>query len=127
MKNLLKYLIPLLVIVAFHNAAGRFDIPSSQYSDKSNIPVENSTFSVELSSVGSCLNLPRQISVSSPIRVEESARRIESYSRQSVVFVKAGKLINTGIRYSSQKMECVVKTSLTQHSSKLIFLGKLII
>lgn len=126
MKNLLKYLIPLLVIVAFHNAAGRFDIPS-QYSDKSNTPVENSTFSVGLSSVGSCLNLPRQISVSSPIRVEESARRIESYSRQSVVFVKAGKLINTGIRYSIQKMVCVVKTSLTQHSSKLIFLGKLII
>lgn len=126
MKNLLKYLILLLVVVAFHNAAGRFDVPS-QHSDESNIPVESSTFSVSLSSAGSSLNLPSQVSFSSPIRVEESARRTDSHSRQNFVFVKAGKLINIGIRYYIQKTACVVKTSLTQHSAKLIYLGKLLI
>lgn len=126
MKNLLKYLIPLLVVVAFHNAASGFDIPS-QPTGVSEVPVENSAFSVSLSSSGSSLNLPSQISFSSPIRVEESARRTDSHSRHNLVFVKAGKLINTGIKYFVQKTTCVVKTSLTQHSGKLIFLGKLII
>ena len=126
MKNLLKYLIPLLMIVAFHNAAGRFDVPSKS-SAESNLPIENTALSVSFLSGSSSLNLPSQITYSSPVRVEETARRTDSHSRQNFVFVKAGKLINTGIKYFVQKTTCVVKTSLTQHSGKLIFLGKLII
>lgn len=126
MKNLLKYLILFLVFVAFHDAASGFDVPSN-HSIESKVPTESTTFSTSLSSAGSSLNLPSQISYSSPVRVEESARRTESHNRQNFVFVKAGKLIDTGIKYYIQKTACVVKTSLTQHSAKLIFLGKLLI
>lgn len=72
MKNLLKYLLPIVMIVAFSNAAGGFE-SSPQKAVPHNSPTEDVELSGSFSTPNSELGVPGQVSLSCPIRVLSQA------------------------------------------------------
>lgn len=126
MKNLLKYLLPIVMIVAFSNAAGGFE-SSSQRDASYSRPVENVEFSGAFSTPHSELGVPGQVSLSCPTRVHSGARRTVGAHRPVSEFLKSGKASNISVLYSAQRQSVIVNTSVIEHAHKLVYLGKLII
>lgn len=126
MKNLLKYLLPLAMIVTFCNVAGR-SVSSSHQDSFSGFPTDEVTFADYLSAPVSELNLPGQISLSCSARLHGNARRTVSIHRSAVEFVKSGKAFNISVFCSAQRKSVIINTSVIEHAHKLVYLGKLII
>ncbi|MBQ6689798.1 MAG: hypothetical protein IJN02_11290 [Bacteroidales bacterium] len=126
MRNLLKYILPIVIAVAFSNATGGFE-SSSRTAVSYSGTIKNVKFSEFISTPYSQLDIPRQVSLSFPIRVQSCARRPVSVHRPVFEFVKSGKALNTSVLYSVQRQSVILNTSVIEHAHKLVYLGKLII
>ena len=126
MRKWLKYLLPLIVAIAFWDCKDNQlstvpeKIPASQ-------AISEAVCDNTISSSESELCLPRQISYASSSRVQTTARRTTSYGRTNVEFAKSGKIFNAGLRYIIQRKSVIIHSSLIEPSHKLLYLGKLII
>ena len=125
MKNLLKYLLPFVAIVAFCGAASGFCASSDESDQSCLLPIETGVCQASFATSGSAVCVPAQVSLPSTVRAEESARRTENAHRSHFVFLKSGKITNSGIGHSVRQSGFVVSTAVTEHAHKLIYLGKL--
>ena len=126
MRKLLKYLIPLIVVVAFSGSTDDSAVEVSKTpSVDASAMLDISHSSISSSEAEICL--PRQISSASTPRVQNGVRRINSIQRNNIEFTKAGKVINSGIRYLVQNRSIIISSSLSEPACRLISLGRLII
>lgn len=127
MKNLLRYIIPLLIFAALINAAGSGD-SSSEQGIRHSDTMQSADFSGFLHSSDFDLSVPRTVSLSSSFRVSGNARRtVNTHNRSHFEFLKSGKIYSASILYSFQRNSVILNTTLIEHSYKLVYLGKLII
>ena len=126
MKNLFKYLIPLAVVVAFFSATSHSD-RSSQDSIGYVIPEQAIEISTCLSPNHSDCSVPSRVSVTSPVSFRCSARKAET-NRHTFEVIKSGKLINVGTAFSLlRRCPAIIHTSITAHTHKLVWIGRLTI
>lgn len=126
MRKRLKYLLLMMVAFAFWNCNDNLLSTVSEEDFATQSLCESVRDNI-ISSSESELCLPRQISYASQSRVQQNARRVNTYSKTGVEFTKSGKLINAGLRYFIQKKSIVLHSSLMEPSHKLLYLGILII
>ena len=126
MKRWLKYLLPLMVAVAFWNCKDNVlsTVPEETFATQA---ICESVCDNIISSSESELCLPRQASYASQTRVQTTARRTAGCCRVNVEFAKSGKVINAGLRYFIQTKSILIHSSLIEPAHKLLYLGKLII
>lgn len=126
MKNLFKYLIPLAVVVAFFSATGYGD-RSSQDSTGYAIPEQAMEISTSLSPDHSGCFVPNRVSVSGPVTFRCNARKTET-RRHTFQVIKSCKLINVGTAFFLQRRcPIIIPTSITAHTHKLVWIGRLTI
>lgn len=125
MWKILKYLLPLLVVAAICGGTGErvSDIQEHFMSEASldAIGCQNS-----ISETESDLCLPRQITSGTNTNVQNAVRRTNTVQRSSLEFAKAGKIINTGIKYFTTNI-ILFRSALYEPASRLSALGRLII
>ena len=114
MTSLLQYLLPLIVAVTF---SGNSDIPDTV---------------VEPCHASVCADShefypPRPTSFASTQRSQTTARRSGGLQRNPLEFIKAGRVINAGLRYFIQRNSLLTYSNLAEPSFRLLRLGKLII
>lgn len=125
MKRLLKYLLSLMIVAVFWNCKDETLSAVPQPYDVQTI--EESVCDNVISASESELCLPRQVSYANPSVARTTARRTAGCSRVNAEFAKAGKIINTGLRYSIQTKSILIHSSLMKPAQKLLYLGVLII
>ena len=126
MKNLLKYLLVVIVAAVFWDRVEGFVHPDSNV--KSTVQhVTDSQIHTSISASDSEICFPRQESFSSSHRVQSTSRRTNCTSRNNLEFTKSGKIINSGQRYFIQKQSIISHSSLIEPGHKLLSLGRLII
>ncbi len=126
MKSLLKYLIVIIVAAAFWNRADGFvRTDSNEKAAVHHINEIQADSSISASESEFCP--PRQASFANTTRVQSTARRTNCVHRNSLEFIKCGKIINAGQRYFIQRKSTIGHSSLTEPAHKLLALGKLII
>lgn len=127
MKNLLKYLILGIVALAFyHGVQG----DSSVIEKNSYLDIRHDFSAAGITSIStpeSDFCIPRQVSSVNAPRLQNNGRRHETSHRHNVVFMKAGKTINAGVKYIVQKQSILVHSSLIRPSNRLLYIGRLII
>lgn len=126
MRRMLKYLLPLVCVVAF---CGNADDSSADF-------VKDITGGLVLDA-GSCdmafsadeqeFCVPRPTSIANTQRVQTLSRRADAGQRQGFSFIKAGKVINAGTIFCSQNIYRFFPSGLSEPTHHLISLGKLII
>ena len=126
MKDLLKYLIPILVIAAFSYVAGWSDT-ASQTIQSSDLSTEGLSFASPVSTPDSDLNSPRLISTGTTHLQRHIRRTVNIHSRSLLEIVKSGKSSNSSVIYSAQRKSLVTNTSIADFPNKLVCLGRLII
>lgn len=127
MKNLHRFLIPVLFVAALFDAAGWCGFSSKADSAES-FKIEKLTFSDTVSTPDSSLSVPRQISSSGFSYLSGGARRTNNaHNRSHSEVVRSGKTFNVSVIYYLQKHSVVVSTSVVEHAKKLVFIGKLLI
>lgn len=127
MKNLLKYLILIILPAALFNIAGSSD-SSSPNDTSSAFCIDATSLSESFSAADSGISAPRTTSFSYPTRVQTNARRTaNANNRTPVEFVKSGKAFNTSVIYSVHHNNITTSISETGHAHKLVYLGKLLI
>ena len=126
MRRILKYLLPLVCIVAFCGNADDSDadvLPEGLREFA--VKADAGGFSFSASESEFCI--PRPTSIANTQRVQSVSRRGDSGPRHSFAFVKAGKVICTGTFISYQNNPKLFPSGLSESSHRLISLGKLII
>ncbi|MBR5299524.1 MAG: hypothetical protein IKU36_04640 [Bacteroidales bacterium] len=126
MKKLLKYLLFLVVTVAFWGSADK-DVSSVSIEDIADMSIEDVSSHVDFSQTDYAFSLPRQTSFANSQRAQSSVRRTNSVHRSNTEFVKSGKVENAGLRFAIQAKSIIIHSSLIEPAHKLIYLGKLII
>lgn len=121
---MLKYLLPFIVGFMFWGSAEDEIHVADQVCD---MAFDADAYQQSLSEPFHDICIPRQISISSPARVQSSARRTGGVQRTGLEFIKAGKLVNAGVRYFTQNNRILFSSSLTDPGNILISLGRLII
>ena len=124
MGKMLKYLLPFVACFVFWGSAEEEIHVAEQVCD---MVFDMDACQHSLSEPDHELCLPRQISVSGPVRVQSGARRTGGVQRTSLEFTKAGKTVNAGVRYSVQNKSIISHSSMIEPCCRLISLGKLII
>lgn len=126
MKGWLKYLLPVIVVVAFWNCT---EEPARSVSEVTvaDDSIHNSSYLSIVSESESEPCLPRQITFSKTYRTSGVARRTTNVHRSNLEFIKAGRTINTTLRYFIQLNSINSYSSLTEPRQKLHCLGRLII
>ena len=125
MRKLLKYLLPFMVFAVFSYSTDASEPETMEDFLKEYAVDAASQDSVSPTETELCL--PRQISVANTLRVQNTARRANCSLRTSLEFTKSGKVINAGLRYCIQRKSILIHSSMTEPSSILLSLGKLII
>lgn len=126
MRNLLKYLIPVLMTFAFCSVTGECGFSHSDTCSCS-FQINDCFCQDSLTATDSELNIPRQVQLSGPLRLQSNIRRTNSINRAASEFVKSNKVLNINSLCSAQRNTFVVTTSIVEHSHKLVYLGKLMI
>lgn len=126
MKDLLKYLIPILVIAAFSYVAGWSDT-ASQTIQSSDLSTEGLSFTSPFSTPDSDLNSPRLITTGTTHLQRHIRRTVNIHSRSLLEIVKSGKASNSSVIYSAQRKSLLTNTSIADFPNKLVCLGRLII
>lgn len=126
MKGWLKYLLPIVVVVAFWNCT---EEPATSASEVAvaNEFIQKSSFQTNLSESQPKPCLPRQTSITSAQVIQTYARKSSGIQRTHIVFAKSGKTVNTALRFTIQKSVIDSDSSLTEPGQRLHCLGKLII
>lgn len=126
MKRWLKYLLPLVVGVAFWNSTDELSSKTSEELSATQAIGETVCDNI-ISASESELCLPRQISNASSSRVQTTTRRAAGFNRINVEFVKSDRRIHVGFGYFRQRNSQLLHSSLMEPAHKLLYLGKLII
>ena len=125
MWMILKYLLPLFVVAAI--CGGTEDRVADVHEDfMSEVSLDAVGCQNSISETESQLCLPRQITGCTNTNVQNTARRTTSVQRNSLEFAKAGKIINTGIKYLTTNI-ILFRSALYEPASRLSALGRLII
>lgn len=127
MKRFLKYLIMSIVIVAFCEASGASDAVSLQIDPFSGSSIESIEPTSFISEPENELCLPRQVSFAAPARLKSTTRRTDNVQRQNFEFVKSGSVIRPSVRYLVQQFSIASCSSLSDASSRVVRLGRLVI
>lgn len=126
MSKWIKYLLPLIVVAAFWNSTDNNESTVSEVVP-ADISIIEYSYQSNFSESESEPCLPRQISFTNGSRVQSAARRSGGQQRNNLEFTKAGRIINTGLRYYIQNKSIIKYSTLTEPSNKLLSLGRLII
>ena len=125
MWMILKYLLPLFVVAAI--CGGTEDRVADVHEDfMSEVSLDAVGCQNSISETESDLCLPRQITSGTNTNVQNAVRRTNGAQRSSLEFAKAGKIINTGIRYLTTNI-ILFRSALYEPASRLSALGRLII
>lgn len=126
MKKLLKYLLPVIAVLAFWNC---MDAPVRSAAEEVSVAMslEEAAYQTTISDPESELCLPRQVSSANFHRVQSTARRTGGACRNNIEFIKAGKMVNADIKYSVQIKDIIIHSSLIEPAHRLLCLGRLII
>ena len=125
MWKILKYLLPLLVVAAICGGTGeRVSDIQEDFMSEASLDVLGCQNSI--SETESDLCLPRQITSGTNTNVQNAVRRTNTVQRSSLEFAKAGKIINTGIKYLTTNI-ILFRSALYEPASRLSALGRLII
>ena len=125
MWKILKYLLPLFVVAAI--CGGTEDRVADVHEDfMSEVSLDAVGCQNSISETESHLCLPRQITGCTNTNVQNTARRTTSVQRNSLEFAKAGKIINSGIKYLTTNI-ILFRSALYEPASRLSALGRLII
>ena len=125
MWKILKYLLPLFVVAAI--CGGTEDRVADVHEDfMSEVSLDAVGCQNSISETESHLCLPRQITSGTNTNVQNAVRRTNGAQRSSLEFAKAGKIINTGIKYLTTNI-ILFRSALYEPASRLSALGRLII
>ena len=125
MWKILKYLLPLFVVAAI--CGGTEDRVADVHEDfMSEVSLDAVGCQNSISETESDLCLPRQITSGTNTNVQNAVRRTNGAQRSSLEFTKAGKIINTGIKYLTTNI-ILFRSALYEPASRLSALGRLII
>ena len=125
MWKILKYLLPLFVVAAICGGTGdRVSDIQEDFMSEASMDVLGCQSSI--SETESDLCLPRQITGGTNTNVQNAVRRTNGAQRSSLEFAKAGKIINTGIKYLITNI-ILFRSALYEPASRLSALGRLII
>ena len=125
MWKILKYLLPLFIVAAL--CGGTQERVADVYEDfMSEASLDAIGCQNSISETESDLCLPRQITSGTNTNVQNAVRRTNSAQRSSLEFAKAGKIINTGIKYLTTNI-ILFRSALYEPASRLSALGRLII
>ena len=125
MWKILKYLLPLLVAAAICGGTGD-RVPDIHEDFMSEVSLDAVGCQNSISETESDLCLPRQITSGTNTNVQNAVRRTNTAQRSSLEFAKAGKIINTGIKYLTTNI-ILFRSTLYEPASRLSTLGRLII
>ena len=126
MKNFIKYLIPIIIAFAFIDGMGKSDSAIAENSIE-DLTTEFVTAHTDFSIFDSALHSSRQVSPVNYSTVQNSSQRANNGHRQNDTFIKAGKILNTGVINSIHNNSQSLYSCLTKSSLRLISFGKLII
>lgn len=125
MMKILKYLLPLIVFAAISCGTDE-RIADVQEDFMTESALDALSCQNSISETESDLCLPRQITGTTTTQVQHAARRTTSVQRSSLEFIKAGKVINAGIK-SLTSNSIILRSALYEPASRLFTLGRLII
>ncbi len=127
MRNLLKYLILSLIVLAFNkDVKGDWFIQEDIKIDYStNVCTASLNASIAIPKTEICI--PRQISIASTVRLQSHSSRHKTSHRHNHEVVRSGKAVNSIIRYGVQKYSSIIHSSLMEPANKLAILHRLII
>lgn len=126
MKGVLKYLFPVIAVLAFWNCMGASASAVTE-DESSAVSLAYAAYQADISETRSELCLPRQVSFANSQRVQTTVQRTAGAGRNNIEFTKSGKVINADIRYFTQRKSILIHFSLIEPALKLIYLCKLII
>lgn len=126
MGKYLKYLLPLMMALAFLNCTDEY-VPAADGKVHEVISFNSTDCHSDISESESELIIPRRISSAIRHRTLGQARRTAGAHRNSPEFTRSGKIINADIRYSTRKRSATTLSSLAEPSHRLLCLGRLII
>lgn len=127
MKNLLKYIVPIIMAIAFIDGLYQSDTTSLCNDWNSFASEADSSYFSSCTTANSDLSLPRQISSSNGLRLQTTGKRCNPLQKSCSEFIKAGKAVNSCIRYSTQEKSIIIRASYIKPAVRLIILCKLII
>lgn len=128
-KSTLRYIIPI-ILVALAAIGGSDRADSTVLGSEvgvSTIFSEVETHYFDASASHLDPHLPRQISSANVFRLQNAAKRTAGVQRNNFGFVKAGKVVNAGVRNVAHKESLNLQHFLVKPAYRLISLGKLII
>lgn len=128
MEKLLRYLISILIAVAFIRGIdkpGSVSVEDSVESLASDEIAYYTDFST--SEINTDLFLPRQASSTNVLRVQSTTKRTSNVHRNNFEFVNSGTQINLSAKHFVQKKSLISHTHFIKPAHRLISFGKLII
>ena len=126
MRNFIKYLIPIIIAFAFIDGIGKSDSVVTENSIE-NLTTEFVTAHTDFSIFDSALHSSRQVSPVNASSLQNMSQRANNGHRQNYTFIKAGKILNTGVINSIHNNSQTLYSILTKPIHLLISFGKLII
>ena len=126
MRNFIKYLIPIIIAFAFIDGMGKSDSAIVENSIK-DLTTEFVTTDTDFSIFDSALHSSRQVSPVNTSTLQNTTQRANNGQKQTYTFVKAGKILNTGVINSIHNNSQTLYSYLTKPIHRLISFGKLII
>ena len=126
MKNFIKYLILIIIAFAFIDGMGKSNSTVTMNSIE-DLTTEFVTAHTDFSIFDSALHSSRQVSPVNTLSLQNISQRANNGHRQNYTFIKAGKILNTGVINSIYNNSQTYYSYLTKPIHRLISFGKLII
>ena len=126
MKDFIKYLILIIIAFAFIDGMGKSNSTVTMNSIE-DLTTEFVTAHTDFSIFDSALHSSRQVSPVNTSSLQNISQRANNGHRQNYTFIKAGKILNTGVINSIYNNSQTYYSYLTKPIHRLISFGKLII
>ena len=126
MKKIVKYLIIAIIAIAFFGGTNKSDSAMAENSIE-DLTIEFVTTDTNFSIFDSALHSSRQVSPVNTSSLQNTSQRANNGHRQNYTFIKAGKILNTGVINSIHNNSQTLYSYLTKPIHRLISFGKLII
>lgn len=128
MNRLLKYLFFLILIVVVSNTTVRDEDALSQETFVGNSQVEEESDYITFASLDQLFSTTLPVSSSATARLQGGVKRPNNnVHKHNYTFLKAEKIIKTGIKYFIQNSTIIIHSALAEPAHRLIVLCKLII
>lgn len=127
MKNLLKNLVFIIIAVAFINGFDKANSVIVLNSYPQDINTEIKAYYSDYSVSDFEIYLPRRVSSTYVIRVQNISKMSNIAHRHNFEFIKSGKVFNLGICNLIYKKFQIIHSTFTNPIHRLISIGKLII